>query len=514
MRILLFFFIISFLLFHQKTSENRRVPAQDITLDQSSLGWYKILDEEFDPASVAINKGADPKCFSKKAKCAKTFEWAAEDCAEEYQPQLKDLNKCTWKIYDFYNYMDFDAKEGDGINAFHPSKVKVENGKLILSADRSPIPNHELDCKRKYVDTATGFDTFTTKCGIYSGGIDSHGYKDWYTGEEFGFAQAYGRFEVVGKLSKGQGTWPAFWLLPKDGQRDDLPEGSKGKCGWPHSGEFDILESWSDNFDHVKSGYIAGYCNDNADVRKGFPREVSNATTEFHLYAMEWTPNYIRFIQDDEVVGYVYKDEKVKSQDRDTGKYGFKRKAWIPSYPFYWILNLSIEHGTGKGKEKVELDSFYHQELVVESVKTYRQCNPEDPKSSCVQFKMKDKGGVDGYNSNRRETAFAEINTYPNPIGKSDPEPTVTVRLKLYQNCQDVKIDVINMLGQQMAIVSDTVINGAYLYSDALEANVDLYRKMNIAHLSSGMYLVRAEYQKCGSSLNGEGNQVFKLLVL
>lgn len=511
--LLIFTFIFLFSL--KKENEVSRVPAQaneTENLDYSTLGWYKTFEDEFDPASTAIAKGADPTCFTKKAKCLDRLGWNTQDCAQEYQTQLKDMNKCNWRVYNYYNYMDFDAPEGGGINSFHPSKVKIENGKMILSADRSPIPLSQIDCKRKYLDP-TGYDTYSTDCAIYSGGVESNEWDEW-TGKKFGFTQAYGRFEVYAKLSKGQGTWPAFWLLPSKGERDDLPYGTKGHCGWPHSGEFDILESWSDDFDHVKSGYIAGYCDDNADVRKGFPRDVSKATSEYHLYGVEWTPNYIRFIQDNEVMGYVYKDEKVKSQNRDTGKYGFDRRAWIPSYPFYWILNLSIERGLGGKKVKVDPDTFYHQELVIESVRTYRACTPEDMKADCIQLKMKDKNGVDGYNSQKHETAFAEINAYPNPVSRKADDNSITVRLQLKQYCQDVKIDVINMLGQQMAINSEEANNAQYLYNGPLEPYTDLYKKMYTYHLSAGVYLIRAEYRKCGDYQKGEGNQVFKMLVL
>lgn len=507
------FSILSF--FKDEKSYVNRIPAQENleNLDYSSLGWYKTFEDEFETASTAISKGADPTCFTKKAKCLDRLGWNTQDCAPEYQNQLKDMNKCNWRVYNYYNYMDFDAPEGGGINSFHPSKVKIENGKMILSADRSPIPKDRLDCKRKYFDAGQGFDVYSTDCPIYSGGVESNIWDEW-TGKKFGFSQAYGRFEVYGKLSKGQGSWPAFWLLPEKGERDDLPEGSKGKCGWPHSGEFDILEAWSDEPDHVKSGYIAGYCNDNADVRKGFPRDVDRATSEFHLYGVEWTPNYIRFIQDDEIVGYVFKDEKVKSEDRDTKKYGPKRKAWIPFYPFYWILNLSIERGLGKGAEKVNIDTFYHQELIIESVRTYRACTPEDMKGDCQKFKMKDKGGVDGYQSTRGETAFAEINSYPNPPQKNNDNGAVTTRLKLMQYCEDVKIDLINMLGQQMAIHSEEGGNLQYLYNGPLDEGMDLYKKMYTFHLSAGVYIIRAEFRKCAPSGKGEGNQVFKLLVL
>src|SRR6185295_15846666 len=47
------------------------------------------------------------------------------------------------------------------------------------------------------------------------------------------FAQAYGRFEARMKLPKGQGLWPAFWMLGSD----------ITSVGWPACGEIDIMEN-------------------------------------------------------------------------------------------------------------------------------------------------------------------------------------------------------------------------------------------------------------------------------
>src|SRR5215470_16522949 len=47
------------------------------------------------------------------------------------------------------------------------------------------------------------------------------------------FAQAYGRFEARIKIPKGQGIWPAFWLLGDDINRVD----------WPGCGEIDVMEN-------------------------------------------------------------------------------------------------------------------------------------------------------------------------------------------------------------------------------------------------------------------------------
>jgi len=56
-----------------------------------------------------------------------------------------------------------------------------------------------------------------------SGKVRTRGLADW----------KYGRFEARIKLPTGQGTWPAFWMLPADDVYG----------GWPLSGEIDIMET-------------------------------------------------------------------------------------------------------------------------------------------------------------------------------------------------------------------------------------------------------------------------------
>ncbi|MFE2724237.1 family 16 glycosylhydrolase [Kitasatospora sp. NPDC059327] len=47
------------------------------------------------------------------------------------------------------------------------------------------------------------------------------------------FAQAYGHVETRMKVPRGQGMWPAFWMLGND----------IGQVGWPNSGEIDVMEN-------------------------------------------------------------------------------------------------------------------------------------------------------------------------------------------------------------------------------------------------------------------------------
>ena len=47
------------------------------------------------------------------------------------------------------------------------------------------------------------------------------------------FAQTYGRFEARIRIPRGQGIWPAFWMLGEN----------IGTAGWPACGEIDIMEN-------------------------------------------------------------------------------------------------------------------------------------------------------------------------------------------------------------------------------------------------------------------------------
>ena len=91
------------------------------------------------------------------------------------------------------------------------------------------------------------------------------------------FEFTYGTVEVRAKLPASAGTWPAIWML---GANFD-------QVSWPTCGEIDIMEQkgwdknkvlgtchWSNN------GNYAGY---------GLETSIANASSNFHLYKLEWT---------------------------------------------------------------------------------------------------------------------------------------------------------------------------------------------------------------------------------
>ncbi|WP_282049165.1 family 16 glycosylhydrolase [Maribacter aquivivus] len=100
----------------------------------------------------------------------------------------------------------------------------------------------------------------------------------------------YGRVEIRAKLPSAGGSWPALWAL---GANFD-------EVGWPTAGEIDIMEHVGNNNNTISSAlHYPGNSAGNAVVGS---TPVENATSEFHKYTVEWTPDSIKFVVDDQLV--------------------------------------------------------------------------------------------------------------------------------------------------------------------------------------------------------------------
>ncbi len=126
----------------------------------------------------------------------------------------------------------------------------------------------------------------------------------------------YGYIEAKIKLPKGKGTWPAFWMMPVK------------FTSWPDDGEMDIMEEVGTNPNYVSSSLhaLGHYHANNTQVTK--ERYLAGAEDDFHVYAMEWTPDYIQTYVDGEKLLYYAND-------------GSGKRNWPYNTPFYVILNLA-----------------------------------------------------------------------------------------------------------------------------------------------------------------------------
>ncbi|WP_088341680.1 family 16 glycosylhydrolase [Robiginitalea sediminis] len=102
------------------------------------------------------------------------------------------------------------------------------------------------------------------------------------------FEFQYGRVEVRAKLPTGGGTWPAIWMLGADFETNI----------WPAAGEIDIMEHVGNDQDRI-FGSTHDPNNFAGNARTG-STVVTGVSDDFHVYAMEWTAEEIRFFVDDQ----------------------------------------------------------------------------------------------------------------------------------------------------------------------------------------------------------------------
>ncbi|HEY3783411.1 MAG TPA: glycoside hydrolase family 16 protein [Fimbriimonadaceae bacterium] len=101
------------------------------------------------------------------------------------------------------------------------------------------------------------------------------------------FSLAYGRFEARVMVPKGQGIWPAFWLLG-----DDI-----GTAGWPGCGEIDVMEVLGQQ-PNICHGTLHGPGYSGAAGPTAEYVSKTSLANDFHVYAVEWESGYVRWYVD------------------------------------------------------------------------------------------------------------------------------------------------------------------------------------------------------------------------
>ncbi len=194
-----------------------------------------------------------------------------------------------------------------------------------------------------------GHDQATSNITVKNGNLNIFALKNQSTGEITSgriYSQnkktfQYGRMEARMRLPITKGYWPAFWMLGTTG-------------GWPSCGEIDIMEgkgrmpNWTSGSFHSDQGtpvQTASY---------SLPAAQGNLHDSFHIYAVEWNADSIRW--------YL-----------DNVNFETMTKAAHPGIPisntFYFILNVAVG---GNFDGNSDNTTVYPETLVVDYVHVYK----------------------------------------------------------------------------------------------------------------------------------------------
>ncbi|KOY58707.1 glycoside hydrolase family 16 protein [Streptomyces sp. XY332] len=211
---------------------------------------------------------------------------------------------------------DFDGPGGAAVDT---GKWQIETGDNVNNHERQwytpGAANAALDGRGNLVITARrenpgNYQCWYGRCEYTSARLNTAGR----------FTQAYGHVETRMKVPRGQGMWPAFWMLGHD----------IGQVGWPNSGEIDVMENVGYEPSTVHGtvhgpGYSGG-----GGIGAAYTLSGGRAfADDFHTFAVDWAPGSITWSVD----GQVY-------QRRTPADLGGRQ--WVFDKPFFLILNLAV----------------------------------------------------------------------------------------------------------------------------------------------------------------------------
>jgi beta-glucanase (GH16 family) len=197
-------------------------------------------------------------------------------------------------------------------------------------------------------------------------------------------AWKYGKVEFRAKPPKGQGTWPAVWMMPADNVYG----------GWPRSGEIDILEG-------VNLGATCETCQGNVgenrmisalhfgdyapknkfrDTRVALP-SLALPSDDFHVWTLEWGRGLMRFYLD----GRKYWE--MTQEDWETASSLAKGNPVAPfDQPFYIMANLAIGGGLSeKNNDKGVAANVTPAEFQIDWIRIYQCGEDKDTGLACMQ---------------------------------------------------------------------------------------------------------------------------------
>ncbi len=256
---------------------------------------------------------------------AQPANWTLVWADEFDQPNGSSPNSSKW------NY-DIGAS-GWGNNEWQyytarTNNVRVEDGKLVIEAKQENYNGANYTSAR----------------------LKTQGKASW----------TYGRIEARIQIPRGQGIWPAFWMLGTN----------ITSVGWPNCGEIDILENIGRE-PTIIHGTIhgPGYSGGNS-IGGGYSLPGNPAfADDFHVYAVEWTTNMIKWFVD----GHQYFTATPASLPGGS--------SWVFTQPEFIILNVAVG---GNWPGYPDATTVFPQRMTVDYVRVYAISNAPPTSSGAL----------------------------------------------------------------------------------------------------------------------------------
>lgn len=208
----------------------------------------------------------------------------------------------------------------------------VKDGMLNIKCIKENYPNKDYQNPNLSSQSDEAWKTVNQYAKYTSACLTTLGNYSW----------TYGKFEIRAKFPTGAGCWPAFWMMGAN----------IASVGWPLCGEIDIFEWVGRTPTKIMGGVHYRNPIDGSNAKAQGGGTIKNASTDFHIYTLEWDENKMEF-KCDNITFYTF----------NMGSAGeiFKK-------PQYLLLNYALG-----GKMGLDIDeSVLPQTYQIDYVRVYQ----------------------------------------------------------------------------------------------------------------------------------------------
>ena len=270
---------------------------------QDALSEIKIMNDD----TFMVNDDTSGY-YSPLSYPGKSLVWS-----DEFNQTSLDMNSWNYETGGYWFNNEIQYYRGGTAN------TALQNGKLVITAKKETYQNREHTSAR-----------LTTE-----GKVE---YK-------------YGRIDVRAKLPKGQGIWPAIWMLG-----DDM-----STIGWPACGELDIMELLGHEPYKIHGSINYGPQGNSWAYTKttsySLPASEGDFSDKYHVFSVLWEENSIKYYVDDNLYA-TYNPNNIAGG-----------QAWRFNHPFFFILNIAVG---GDWPGNPDPTTIFPQQMLIDYIRVFQ----------------------------------------------------------------------------------------------------------------------------------------------
>lgn len=209
----------------------------------------------------------------------------------------------------------------------------------------------------------------------------------------------FGRIDVKAKMPKGQGIWPAIWML---GDNNDLID-------WPGCGEIDIAEViGSQPSTYYTTLHFTNGENKHEEIQEAHILANGSFSDSYHVFTLDWTPEMMTFLLDGVQIQQVPLEEDMKE---------FLRS-------FYLVLNVAVG---GYWPGNPDNSTLFPQAMNVDYIRIFSQDDFTPPEAPVLDIEEETIGQIIEPNigDNAIKEGFTDLGNLSVVVYGGGGEPTI-----------------------------------------------------------------------------------------